>query len=92
MGYKVAVVGATGNVGREMLSILAERAFPADEVVALASRRSQGTEVSFGDRTSRRRPSTPTTSPTWTCASCRRAARSRRNGRPRSRRRARRDR
>ncbi len=51
MGYKVAVVGATGNVGREMLDILAERAFPADEVVALASRRSQGVEVSFGDRT-----------------------------------------
>ncbi|WP_375462306.1 aspartate-semialdehyde dehydrogenase, partial [uncultured Enterovirga sp.] len=50
MGYKVAVVGATGNVGREMLGILAERAFPADEVVALASRRSQGSEVSFGDR------------------------------------------
>ena len=51
MGYKVAVVGATGNVGREMLEILAEREFPADEVVALASRRSQGTEVSFGDKT-----------------------------------------
>src|SRR5262249_42918475 len=51
MGYKVAVVGATGNVGREMLGILAERAFPADEVVALASRRSQGAEVSFGDKT-----------------------------------------
>ena len=51
MGFKVAVVGATGNVGREMLNILEERAFPADEVVALASRRSQGTEVSFGDRT-----------------------------------------
>jgi len=51
MGYKVAVVGATGNVGREMLNILAERAFPADEVVALASRRSQGTEVSYGDKT-----------------------------------------
>src|SRR5687767_2511117 len=51
MGYKVAVVGATGNVGREMLSILAEREFPADEVVALASRRSLGTEVSFGDKT-----------------------------------------
>jgi aspartate-semialdehyde dehydrogenase len=50
MGYKVAVVGATGNVGREMLNILQERAFPADEVVALASRRSQGTEVSFGDK------------------------------------------
>ncbi|WP_134500888.1 aspartate-semialdehyde dehydrogenase [Microvirga pakistanensis] len=51
MGYKIAVVGATGNVGREMLSILAERAFPADEVVALASRRSQGTDVSYGDKT-----------------------------------------
>ncbi|TAK46833.1 MAG: aspartate-semialdehyde dehydrogenase [Xanthobacteraceae bacterium] len=51
MGYKVAVVGATGNVGREMLGILAERRFPADEVVALASRRSQGLEVSFGDAT-----------------------------------------
>ncbi len=51
MGYKVAVVGATGNVGHEMLNILAERKFPADEVVALASRRSQGKEVSFGDKT-----------------------------------------
>jgi len=51
MGYKVAVVGATGNVGRQMLDILAERSFPADEVVALASRRSHGTEVSFGDET-----------------------------------------
>jgi aspartate-semialdehyde dehydrogenase len=51
MGYRIAVVGATGNVGREMLSILDERGFPADEVVALASRRSQGTEVSFGDKT-----------------------------------------
>jgi aspartate-semialdehyde dehydrogenase len=50
MGYKVAVVGATGNVGREILAILAERTFPADEVVALASRRSLGTEVSFGDK------------------------------------------
>ena len=51
MGFKVAVVGATGNVGREMLNILEERGFPADEVVPLASRRSQGTEVSYGDRT-----------------------------------------
>jgi len=51
MGFKVAIVGATGNVGREMLTILEERGFPADEVVALASRRSVGTEVSFGDRT-----------------------------------------
>jgi aspartate-semialdehyde dehydrogenase len=50
MGYRIAVVGATGNVGREVISILAERAFPADEVVALASRRSLGTEISFGDR------------------------------------------
>jgi aspartate-semialdehyde dehydrogenase len=49
MTYKVAVVGATGNVGREMLSVLSERAFPASEVVALASTRSTGTEVSFGD-------------------------------------------
>src|SRR5271166_5898918 len=51
MGYKVALVGATGNVGREMLAILDERKFPADEVVALASRRSVGVEVSYGDRT-----------------------------------------
>ncbi|MGR3434660.1 MAG: aspartate-semialdehyde dehydrogenase [Shimia sp.] len=51
MGYKVVVVGATGNVGHEMLNILAERAFPVDEIAALASRRSLGTEVSFGDRT-----------------------------------------
>jgi len=49
MGYKVAVVGATGNVGREMLNILAEREFPADEVFAIASRRSMGVEVSYGD-------------------------------------------
>src|SRR3954463_14431434 len=53
MGYKVAVVGATGNVGREMLNILDERKFPADEVVVLASRRSMGVEVSYGDRTLR---------------------------------------
>jgi aspartate-semialdehyde dehydrogenase len=51
MGFKVAVVGATGNVGREMLDVLAERRFPADEVIALASRRSIGAEVSFGDKT-----------------------------------------
>ncbi len=51
MGYKIAIIGATGNVGREMLNILDERGFPADTVVALASRRSQGTEVSFGDKT-----------------------------------------
>ncbi|WP_114394985.1 aspartate-semialdehyde dehydrogenase [Oleisolibacter albus] len=49
MGYKVAVVGATGNVGREMLQTLAEREFPVSEVVALASERSIGTEVSFGE-------------------------------------------
>jgi aspartate-semialdehyde dehydrogenase len=49
MAYKIAVVGATGNVGREMLSVLAERQFPASEVVALASTRSVGTQVSFGD-------------------------------------------
>ncbi|VAV93102.1 Aspartate-semialdehyde dehydrogenase, partial [hydrothermal vent metagenome] len=47
MSYKVAVVGATGNVGREMLNMLAERQFPASEVVPLASRRSLGQEVTF---------------------------------------------
>jgi len=49
MGFKVAVVGATGNVGREIMTALAEREFPADDVVALASSRSIGREVSFGD-------------------------------------------
>ena len=49
MGYKVAVVGATGAVGREMLKVLAERRFPADEVAAVASGRSAGVEVSFGE-------------------------------------------
>ena len=51
MGYKIVIAGATGNVGREMLNILAERQFPVDEIVALASRKSLGTEVSFGDKT-----------------------------------------
>jgi len=51
MGYKIVVVGATGNVGREMLNILAEREFPVDEIAALASRKSLGTEISFGDKT-----------------------------------------
>ena len=51
MGYKVVVVGATGNVGREMLNILSERQFPVEEIAALASRRSLGTEVSFGEET-----------------------------------------
>ena len=51
MGYKVAIVGATGNVGREMMNILDERQFPVDELVPLASQRSQGREVSFGDKT-----------------------------------------
>ena len=51
MGYRIAVVGATGNVGREMLNILDERAFPIDEIAVLASRRSLGTEVSFGEKT-----------------------------------------
>jgi len=50
MGYKVAVVGATGNVGRELLQIMAEREFPADEVVALASERSIGREASYGEK------------------------------------------
>ncbi len=49
MGYKVAVVGATGNVGRALIEILAERNFPVSEVVALASARSVGQEISFGD-------------------------------------------
>ena len=51
MSYKVVVVGATGNVGREMLNILAEREFPISEIAALASRKSIGTEVSFGEKT-----------------------------------------
>ncbi len=51
MGYRVVVAGATGNVGREMLNILAERQFPVEDIAALASRKSLGTEVSFGDRT-----------------------------------------
>ncbi len=51
MGFKIAIAGATGNVGREMLNILAERAFPVSEVVPLASQRSVGQEVSFGDKT-----------------------------------------
>ncbi|MBA2126177.1 aspartate-semialdehyde dehydrogenase [Hyphomicrobium methylovorum] len=50
MGYKVAIVGATGNVGREMLNVLAERNFPVSELYPLASRRSIGTEVSYGDK------------------------------------------
>ncbi|MEM6603405.1 MAG: aspartate-semialdehyde dehydrogenase [Pseudomonadota bacterium] len=51
MSYRIAVIGATGNVGREMLNILSERNFPATEIYALASRRSMGTEVSYGDKT-----------------------------------------
>ena len=50
MGYSVAIVGATGNVGREMLNILEEREFPADEIYPIASRRSIGVEVSYGDK------------------------------------------
>ncbi len=49
MGYKVVVVGATGNVGREMMNILAEREFPIDELAAVASARSTGIEVEYGD-------------------------------------------
>lgn len=49
MGYKIAVVGATGNVGREMLNILAEREFPIEEIAAVASPRSQGRKIDFGD-------------------------------------------
>jgi len=51
MGYRVAVVGATGAVGRELLKTLAERSFPADEVIALASGRSAGQEISYGEKT-----------------------------------------
>jgi aspartate-semialdehyde dehydrogenase len=49
MGYKVAVVGATGNVGQEILNILHERNFPADEIIPLASEASLGREVSYGE-------------------------------------------
>jgi len=51
LGYRIVVVGATGNVGREMLNILDERKFPIEEIAVLASRRSLGTEVSFGEKT-----------------------------------------
>ncbi len=51
MGYRIVVAGATGNVGREMLNILAEREFPVDEIAVLASRKSLGTQCSFGDKT-----------------------------------------
>ena len=68
MGYKVAVVGATGNVGREMLSVLDERAFPADQVVALASRRSMGARSPSAAAPSSARTSRSTTSPTRTSA------------------------
>ena len=49
MGYRIVVVGATGNVGREILNVLAERQFPADEVAAVASPRSTGDIIDFGD-------------------------------------------
>jgi len=49
MGYRVVVAGATGNVGREMLNILAERDFPADEIAAVASARSTGDVIEFGE-------------------------------------------
>jgi aspartate-semialdehyde dehydrogenase len=68
MAFKIAVAGATGNVGREMLDILAERGFPTSEVIALASSRSVGTEVSFGDRTLKVPTSKTTISPTPTSA------------------------
>src|SRR5437762_6065573 len=50
MGYRIAVVGATGNVGREILNILAERQFPLDELAAVASARSTGDLIDFGER------------------------------------------
>ena len=49
MGYRVVVAGATGNVGREMVNILAERQFPADEIAVLASSRSTGDQIEYGD-------------------------------------------
>ncbi len=49
MGYRIVVVGATGNVGREMLNILAEREFPLDDIAAVASPRSTGNVIDFGD-------------------------------------------
>ncbi len=49
MGYRIVVAGATGNVGREVVNILAEREFPADEIAVLASSRSQGIEIEYGD-------------------------------------------
>jgi hypothetical protein len=67
MGYRVVVVGATGNVGREMLNILAEREFPIDEIAALASSRSQGTEIDFGETGKKlNRTSSISTSPAGT--------------------------
>jgi aspartate-semialdehyde dehydrogenase len=51
MGYRVAVVGATGNVGREMMNILEELNFPVDKIHAIASRKSKGMEVAWGDKT-----------------------------------------
>ena len=62
MGYRVAIVGATGNVGREMLNILEEVEFPVDEIHAIASRKSKGVEVSFGDKPSNARTSNSSTS------------------------------
>ena len=71
MSYNVAVVGATGNVGREMLSILAERQFPVGEVHALASRRSIGVEVSFGEKTLKCKDCGSLNRPTdWYCERC----------------------
>ena len=84
MGFKVAVVGATGNVGREMLNILAEREFPADEVVALASRKSQGVEASYGDKTLKVKALDHYDFSDVDICLCRPAARCRRNGRRRS--------
>ncbi len=85
MGYKVVVVGATGNVGREMLTILAEREFPIDEIAAVASSRSQGTDVEFGDtgKTLNARISSISTSPGGTSPCSRLAAARRPNMRPR---------
>ena len=50
MNYKIAVVGATGNVGRVILNVLSSRSFPAKEVIALASKKSVGKKLSYGDK------------------------------------------
>ncbi len=80
MGINIAVVGATGNVGREILNILDEREFPAEEVVALASTKSVGKETNFGEKTLKVKALRPSTFPQWTSPCSRRGAASPSNG------------